>query len=267
MQIKAQGLLNAAEWIEEQYGQASLRDVIRACGPEVRDRYTSAIAINWHPMAEFVEFLEVADRLLGRGDGRIAEEIGAAGARKNMKGAMLRLAFYLSKPDFLMKRITQLWRQFNDEGSMELLHIDEFSSSIEVKGVTRPQWLFCCTLTGWSREVSNALGGQHPVVKHTDCRARGQSRCIWQLKWTGLARSAMVTKNAVPSVFPPGPPSSMNIERDSSTTRSSARISTTTRATEPRIAIDPKSSGSMPKGDPKPPSSTPQVPSTKTKKP
>ena len=198
MQIKAQGILNAAEWIQEEHGQAALRDIIRACGPGVRDRYTSAIAINWHPMGEFVEFLEIAERTLGSGDGRIADGVGAAGARKNMKSAILRLAFYLAKPEFLMKRVTQMWRQFNDEGSMELLHLDELSGSIELKGVTSPQWHFCCTLTGWAREMVIALGGEHPVVKHTECRARRHARCVWQLKWTGQVRRGMPSKGLTP---------------------------------------------------------------------
>jgi hypothetical protein len=231
VKIKAQGLLNAAKWIEEEFGQGALRDVIRACSPEVRERYTSAIAINWHPMEELVEFLEVADRQLGRGDGRIAEEIGAAGARKNMKGAMLRLVFYLAKPEFLMKRITQLWRQFNDEGSMDLLHLDDYSSSIEVRGVTNPQFLFCCTLTGWSREVALALGGHNPVVRHTECRARGSSKCIWQLRWTGASTKEMVQKNASSSVFPAAPTSAAS----SPSTASSGRQRTTDRATEPKV--------------------------------
>jgi hypothetical protein len=187
MNVKAQGLLNAATWLEQTYGQAALRDVVRACSPEVRDRYTSAISINWHPMSELVEFLGSAEKLLGTGDGKLAEEIGAAGARMNMRGSFARLLFYIAKPDFLMKRIAQLWSQFNDAGSMELLHIDDFSSSIEVKGVPEPSWLFCCTLTGWAREVVTAMGGQDARSRHIECRARGAKRCVWKQVWQGVS--------------------------------------------------------------------------------
>jgi len=187
MNVKAQGLLNAATWIEEHYGQPGLRDVLRACSPEVRDRYTSAIAINWHPMSELVEFLAVAERLLGRNDGKLAEEIGAAGAKVNMRGSFARLLFYVAKPEFLMKRIAQLWSQFNDAGSMELISIDDYSSVIEVKGVPDPQWLFCCTLTGWAREVVTAMGGHEARSRHIECRTRGAQRCVWKQTWTGVS--------------------------------------------------------------------------------
>ena len=206
MNVKAQALLNAAKWIEDNYGQLALRDVVRACSEPVRDRYTSAIAINWHPFEELIEFLEVADRLLGRSDGKIAEEIGAAGARSNMKGTVLRIAFYLAKPEYLVRRITQLWRQFNDEGSMELVSLDEQSAQFEVKGIPTPQWLFCCTLTGWARELAIALGGDKPVVKHSMCRARGQARCLWEIRWTGKSSRDMA--NDAPASQNIGPPSS-----------------------------------------------------------
>ena len=42
MQVKAQGLLNAAKWIEEEYGRDALRDVLHSCSQEVRERYMTA---------------------------------------------------------------------------------------------------------------------------------------------------------------------------------------------------------------------------------
>lgn len=182
MNIKAQGLFNAAKWIERELGQAALRDVLRACSPAVRDRYTTAIVINWHPLEEFAEFLEVAERLLGRGDGKLAEQVGAAGARENLRGAMVRAAAYIANPEFMMKRVASLWSQFNDEGTMELVRFDPEEMEIEVKGVTRPHALFCCTLTGWMAEVALHFGWKQASAKHIKCRARGDSRCLWVVR-------------------------------------------------------------------------------------
>lgn len=188
MQVKAQGLLNATKYIEEAYGQAALRDVIRACSEPLRSRYIAAIAIEWLPVEELVEFLEVADRMLGRGDGRIAEEIGAAGARANMKGTMVRVAFYVSKPEFLLQRVSGLWRQFNDEGTMALLGVTDFSTTIEVRGIKKPYWLFCCTITGWGKEIVTAFGGTSAISRHVECRDRGGTRCVWEVRWTGVRK-------------------------------------------------------------------------------
>jgi hypothetical protein len=180
--IKAQGLLNAVKWVEEEYGISTLQEIIRACSPAVRERYVSAIAINWHPMEELVEFLDVAERVLGHSDGKIAEQIGAAGARANMKGVVVRFAFYVARPEYLLTRLSGLWSQFNDEGSMKFVELSPHSLTVEVQGVSTPNWLFCQTITGWSREVAAATAMIHPTAKHTHCRARGAARCLWDVR-------------------------------------------------------------------------------------
>ena len=182
MQIKAQGLFNAAKWVEAEFGQPALRDVLRACSPAVRERYTSAIVINWHPVEEFVEFLEVAEKMLGRGDGRIAELVGAAGARENLKGPFARAALYLANPEFLMRRVAGLWSQFNDEGTMEINKFVPDEMQLEVKGVTKPYWLHCCSITGWAHEVAVHFGWRSIVAKHPRCRAKGDTRCVWDIR-------------------------------------------------------------------------------------
>ncbi|GEM_PF-2908162 len=181
MQIKAQGILNACSWIKQEFGIQALERVLDGCSPSVRVRCSTAIAINWHPQREFIEFLQSAESVLGSRDGRIAELIGEAGARANLKGALVRMAFWLANPDYLMRRVAGLWRQFNDEGAMAILHAEDNLRRIEVTGVSRPNWLFCCTITGWARVTTEAAGLNSPVATHVECRAHGAHRCIWDI--------------------------------------------------------------------------------------
>jgi hypothetical protein len=185
VQVKAQGLLNAAKWIEEEFGHATIQQILRNCSPRLRERCATAIAINWHPMEELVEFLEVAERVLGTGDGRVAERIGEAGARANLKGALIRMAFWISKPEFLMKRVAGLWQQFNDEGEMTMLHVGHDFRRFEVTGLSTPNWLFCCTITGWGKITTQAAGVTNPIARHIECRGRGDSRCVWEVVTPG----------------------------------------------------------------------------------
>ena len=182
MNVKAQGLLNAAKYIEERYGQDALGTVIRACSPATRETYTSSIAINWHPVEELCELVDVAEAQLDSVRRTLAQEIGAAGARANMKGMLLRLAFYWGKPEFLMKRAAGLWRQFNDEGMMDLLHMDDRLVRLEVRDVVHPRATFCRLLNGWCIETATALGIVNVHATHTECRALGGARCVWEVR-------------------------------------------------------------------------------------
>lgn len=182
MNVKAQGLLNAAKYIEERFGRDALGEVLRACSPAVRETYTSSIALNWHPMSELCEFVAVAEKHFGGPRGKLAQQIGAAGARANMKGTLLRIAFYFGKPEYMIKRAAALWRQFNDEGTMELLEMTETLARIEVRGVPVPNVMFCHILTGWCREVSVALGVRNVEVTHPECRTARGHRCIYEVR-------------------------------------------------------------------------------------
>lgn len=188
MQVKAQGILNAGKYLETRYGQRALANVLRAVSPAVRETYTSSIAINWHPLEELCELVDVAEAQLGDGSGALAQAVGAAGARANLQGVLLRMALYLAKPTFLMTRIAGMWRQFNDEGSMELLEMTPEHASIEVHGVNPPLKTFCHIMTGWVGEVARALGAAQIVVHHPQCRARGQARCVWTVSGRVITR-------------------------------------------------------------------------------
>jgi hypothetical protein len=185
VQIKAQGLLNAAKWIEQEYGRDTLREVLRACSAPVRERYPSLIAIDWHPASEFIEFVQQAERIIGGGQahGRIAEAIGAAGAKANMRGTLVRIAVWISRPEALMKRAAGLWRQFNDEGQMELKHLGDNVARFELGKIEGLDPAFCAVVTGWCREVALAVGAVAPQAKHVDCVWRTGAICAWEVRF------------------------------------------------------------------------------------
>ena len=187
MKIKAQGLINASKWIEREYGLRDLDRVLSQCSEPVRKRHESVMSIEWHPMGEFVEFLEAVEEVVGDGSGKICELIGQDSARENTRGFIKRAVFYLASPDFLIKRITATWSQFNDQGSMLMHYMDDTRMEIEIKGIPEPHRLFCAVITGWAGVICEALGGDNPRVSHGTCRARGDDACLWRVAWRGTS--------------------------------------------------------------------------------
>jgi hypothetical protein len=201
MNVKAQGLLNAVKWVEETYGGAGLRDVLAACQPATRDRCAYAIAINWHPVEELVDFVAAAERVLPKSERwGVPEEIGAAGARANTKSILMRTMIYLSKPEFLLKRVSAAWRQFNDAGEMKLLKMvyrtdaGEITGSADlaVMGTGLKSVIFCRILSGWCLEFSSAIGLDSPVVHHVECMARDDVRCVWRVRGHSKSTSGVL---------------------------------------------------------------------------
>jgi hypothetical protein len=181
--VKAQGLLHGADWLRLEYGEKGLEAVLARCGPQIRERCESAIAINWIPQEELAEFLTVADRELGAGDGKIAEALGSASARVNLRHLALRLAFFLGRPEFLMRRVAGVWRQYNEQGDMTVQEFGSGRMVAELSAMPKPDWFVCCSVTGWLHEAGLATGMQRLSTRHTDCRARDKSHCLWELRW------------------------------------------------------------------------------------
>ena len=186
MNVKAQGLLNAARYVQEAHGNDVLAKVLAACGPAVRERCISAIAINWHPLEEFTEFLVATAKIVP--DPLVGEKIGAFGARANTRGVMLRLGLMLSNPETVLQRASAMWRRYNDEGSLSLLRGDKNRIEVVIAGIPRTPRIFCDTVTGWARELIVSAGGKGAVASHMECRSLGDARCVWTAKWAGLEK-------------------------------------------------------------------------------
>jgi predicted hydrocarbon binding protein len=186
LRTKAQGLVSTIKWIEATHGRAALDEVLAGCSAPVRARCASVLAIEWVPVAEVVEFVGAADRLLSTGTGKLAEAAGEVGAREGIRSPFLRAAFYLAKPEFLMRRAASVWSQYCDQGEMHAHTFDGRTATFEVTGADETHAIFCALLTGWIREIARATGVANPSVRHAECRARGEDRCFWELRWSAI---------------------------------------------------------------------------------
>ncbi len=184
MNVKAQALINAAHYIEGAYGRDVLAEILGACSSGVRDRCATGIAIEWHPLAELTEFLVAMERVVAVP--AIGEKVGAAGARANTRGVMLRIAMLLARPENALKRAATMWRQFNDEGQLVLRKADDRFIEVEITGLPATPRIFCDTITGWARELVTSAGGKNATAVHEACRASGGARCLWDVRWSGI---------------------------------------------------------------------------------
>ncbi|MCB9586486.1 MAG: hypothetical protein H6718_13875 [Polyangiaceae bacterium] len=183
MQIKLQALLNGATEVRERFGDGGLERVLSACSPAVRDRCETGIAIEWHPRREFDEFLDVSERLLGRGDGGLARAIGARGAYLNTRGWVTRALLFVLNPKWVLEKAASTFHQFNDTGELTLPEFRDGHCRMELRGIPDPNALFCETFSGWAEVMGERIGFGRVRVEHTKCRARGDRTCSWDVDW------------------------------------------------------------------------------------
>jgi hypothetical protein len=85
-----------------------------------------------------------------------------------------------------MRRVAGVWRQYNDEGDMQVLEFGNGRMVTELVGVDSPSWAFCASITGWLHEAALAAGLSQSAVSHTECRTSGGSRCVWVIRKASL---------------------------------------------------------------------------------
>ena len=182
MQVRAESFVRVARFLERTHGEEGLRAVIAACSEPVRARWAEPRRSRWLPLDELTELAEVADRELARGDGKLTEQLGEALAEAQTKG-LFRVVAQLAAPAFVMKRAAATWRRLHDAGAMTLLDADDHACTLEVVGVPTPSAVHCAMLTGWARGVGRTFGVD-AIVRHAQCRARGATRCLWDVEWS-----------------------------------------------------------------------------------
>src|SRR5271165_6343436 len=158
-------MLNGAAWVRERFGDEALDRILARCSPAVRERIATGNPIDWHPARELDDFLSAIDHVLGRSDGKLAEAAGAAAARVNLRRMGVRIAMFLARPEFIMRRVAGVWRQYNDAGQMRVLEFGNGRMVAELVGVTSPSWAFCCSISGWLAEAALAAGLKRTVVR------------------------------------------------------------------------------------------------------
>jgi hypothetical protein len=185
MNVKLQAILNAARWVEEQHGKNMLARVLARCRAQIRERFETGIAIEWIPMTELMEFYEAVVEIVGAGDRSVLRATGASSARKNLRRPVTRVATWLLSPDLFIQRVSSLWRQYNDAAELVLLDLRPGLCLLEIRGVPVPHWGFCTSLLGWADELALAFGWKNAMVRHPECRAEGDSRCIIEIRHRG----------------------------------------------------------------------------------
>lgn len=183
MKIKLQAMLNGVAALREQYGAEAVEAVLATCDAHVRERCETGIAIEWHDVEEFCQFLNRAERELGRGDQRISEMIGAAGAETHTRSWFKRAAMSLASPEFIFSKVTSSWRRFNDQGNFEMDELVDGRCLLSLSGVDVADPLFCATITGWAGVMAKRVGWNPARVEHIECRGRADDRCVWRTTW------------------------------------------------------------------------------------
>ncbi len=144
---------------------------------------TQILHSDFYPYEAFSETLRLLDRRLGKGDGRLARDVGGEAAREDVRG-IFQVAALLASPEKAVRRAPQYWQRYCDAGRMveEDVHKGYFRMALEEFPGIDP--LHCVLIEGWNEGGLAAIGRTRNVEVHqSECVHRGGKRCVFEGTW------------------------------------------------------------------------------------
>jgi hypothetical protein len=137
----------------------------------------------WAPLSLFIEALEAADRVAGRGDFASCWEIGRSTAKRE-SGVVRSFALRVLRPTALLSLATSLWSvHYRNAGRAVVRGTGPRGLSFSLVDFPFPHRAHCLAVGGWVQGALELGPRRHINVGKTACRCEGASMCDYEVTW------------------------------------------------------------------------------------
>lgn len=183
--MKIKGLIVQAriEFVKDHFGEDAWNKVLESLSEEDRKILEGTVVTAiWYPF-EFGERLDKAIvDVLGGGNDRIFEEIGAKSAKRSLQKVH---KSFLSEgdPQAFMNKADLIYKFYYDTGRREYRETGPNAGVITTYDAETFSTADCLTVIGWYKEGLRMCGARNIRAHEEECRARGGSCCRYRFSW------------------------------------------------------------------------------------
>ena len=189
MKIKGNVLAARVAYVKEHFGEAGLESVLQNLPADDQAVLRGLITnVGWYAFEIGKRLDQAIVRILGKGDLRIFEEIGAASAKKNLTTVH---TLFLDKgnPQGFMSRAHVIYRSYYDKGRRQYVATGSTSGVMTTYDAETFSSFDCMTIIGWYKEALSMCGATDVVMVEEVCRAKGGECCRYRVSWSGVRAS------------------------------------------------------------------------------
>jgi uncharacterized protein (TIGR02265 family) len=183
MKVKGSVLKTRKNFVHDHFGEEGWQAVLEAL-PEDDQEFWEDIIIS----SDWYDF-DIGERLdksivevLGKGDERVFEQIGAKSAQKNLT-SVHRSFFTPGNPQSFMQKANSVYKLYYDTGYREYKETGITSGVMTTYQAETFSIPDCLTVIGWYKEALRMCGAKNIKVFEESCRARGGEFCRYQFSW------------------------------------------------------------------------------------
>lgn len=183
MEIKGGILQSRLEFIKERFGAEAVEEVLSDLSAS--DQATLRNPINsagWYHFETGQRLDEAIARVIGKGDPRLFEEMGAASAEQNLNGVQ---RFYLDpgNPQGFMLRAPLIYHVYYDKGWRDYKPTGPTSGVMTTYEAETYSATDCLTVIGWYKRALGMCGATDVEIVEETCRAKGGEFCRYRVSW------------------------------------------------------------------------------------
>jgi hypothetical protein len=181
--VKGSALASRLLWVRLGHGEPGLARLEQAVSPALREVLVNGVQMaRWYPFEQFIELIEVIDRLFGKGDLGLVRELGRFGADANLK-TVYRLFYKVGTVRWIIGRAARLWGAHYDSGELRIVDDRAGDITMEIAGFATPHRIHCESVVAWCERSIEISGGRDVQITMLDCRATGGERCTFRVTW------------------------------------------------------------------------------------
>ncbi|MBN2201920.1 DUF2378 family protein [bacterium] len=185
MESKIRGSVIKARkrFAEDHFGEGAWERLISAMTEEDRAVLGGLIvAAGWYSFETGERLDRAIVDVLGGGDQSVFEEIGRKSARENLGGVH---ASFIKPgdPQGFLAQTKSIYKFYYSSGSREYEQTGPASGVITTRDAEDFSVADCLTVIGWHKEALALCGASNVRITETQCRARGDAVCRYELAW------------------------------------------------------------------------------------
>lgn len=183
--VKGTAISGRLEYARRRGGDEAVRTLVAGIGdPTSRAELSDGKALksNWYPFSVMIDISVGIDRLFGKGDLGIVEQVGGDVAAADLNG-VYKFFMAMASPQYLMDKAASLWRNYYDSGEMAVIDRGETHAILELRGFDTPHRVHCLAVKGWMMRTLELCGCKNVRGVHRECRALGHARCVFEGRW------------------------------------------------------------------------------------
>jgi len=179
---KGIAVTSRVKYVQEHHGEAGLGALLEAL-PEDRPLLEAHVLPHaWVPMDVFIRVNVAADRLFGRGDLKLCQEMGAWAAERTLP-TLFKLFFRLGTPMFVFNKASKLWSAHYDTGTMVAERHGDGPAHLFIRDFAQPHRAHCLSVLGWASKSVALSGAKLARAEEPRCRTHGAPECELVVEW------------------------------------------------------------------------------------